>query len=151
MVDEVRLLPANPQYVHIRHTDGRETTVSIWHLAPSGSPSGNTKALHWHDSPAESGPPSDRGTVVEGANDDHQEHPAEDVPTTITTVEEDTHVPVAPEGLTTPTTTLPTDSTGPATCGDMAIPTRCAALFRHSSRQRRARDRFGYPFECRGK
>ncbi len=27
---------ANPQYAHIRHADGRETTVSIRHLAPCG-------------------------------------------------------------------------------------------------------------------
>ena len=34
LVDEVELLQANPQYAHIRYTDGRETTVSIRHLAP---------------------------------------------------------------------------------------------------------------------
>ncbi len=36
LVDEVELLQANPQYAHIRHADGRETTVSIRHLAPCG-------------------------------------------------------------------------------------------------------------------
>ncbi len=35
-VDKVELLQANPQYAHIRHPDGRETTVSIRHLAPCG-------------------------------------------------------------------------------------------------------------------
>ena len=34
LVDEVKLLQANQQYAHIRYTDGRETTVSIRHLAP---------------------------------------------------------------------------------------------------------------------
>ena len=34
LVDEVELLQANPQYAHIWCTDGRETTVSIHHLAP---------------------------------------------------------------------------------------------------------------------
>ena len=34
LVDKVELLQANPQYTHIRYADGRETTVSIRHLAP---------------------------------------------------------------------------------------------------------------------
>ena len=36
LMDEVQLLQANPQYthVHVRYADGRETTVSVWHLAP---------------------------------------------------------------------------------------------------------------------
>ena len=34
MVDEVQLLQANPQYAHVCHADGWETTVSIRHLAP---------------------------------------------------------------------------------------------------------------------
>ena len=37
LVDEVQLLQANPQYAHVRYADGRETTVSTRHLAPSGS------------------------------------------------------------------------------------------------------------------
>ena len=36
IVDEVELLQANPQYAHIRYLDGRETTVSMRHLAPAG-------------------------------------------------------------------------------------------------------------------
>ena len=36
LVDEVELLQANPQYAHIRHADGRESTVSIQYLAPCG-------------------------------------------------------------------------------------------------------------------
>ncbi len=36
LVDEVELLQENPQYAHIQHPDGRETTVSIRHLAPCG-------------------------------------------------------------------------------------------------------------------
>ena len=36
VVDEVQLLEANPQYAHIRYPNGRETTVSIRHLAPTG-------------------------------------------------------------------------------------------------------------------
>ena len=34
LVDEVELLQAKPQYAYIRYADGRETTVSICHLAP---------------------------------------------------------------------------------------------------------------------
>lgn len=37
LVDEVDLLEANPQYAHIRHADGRESTVSIKDLAPRGN------------------------------------------------------------------------------------------------------------------
>ena len=37
LVDEVQLIEANPQYAHIRYPDGRETTVSLRHLAPISS------------------------------------------------------------------------------------------------------------------
>lgn len=36
LVDEVELLEANPQYAFIKHSDGRESTVSLRHLAPIG-------------------------------------------------------------------------------------------------------------------
>ena len=35
LVDEVELLQANPNYAHVRYSDGRETTVSTRHLAPT--------------------------------------------------------------------------------------------------------------------
>ena len=35
-VDEVDLIEANPQYAHIRYEDGRESTVSLKDLTPSG-------------------------------------------------------------------------------------------------------------------
>lgn len=35
-VDEVELIEANPQYAHVRFPDGRESTVSIKDLAPTG-------------------------------------------------------------------------------------------------------------------
>ena len=35
-VDEVHLIEANPQYAHVRFPSGRETTVSLKHLAPIG-------------------------------------------------------------------------------------------------------------------
>ena len=100
-VNEIQLLQVNPYYAHLQHIDRWETTVSIQHLAPSGSPNGSTNVLQWHVPQAETGSLSDRATVVDSANDNHQEHPAENVPTTITTTEEDTHIPVAPEGATT--------------------------------------------------
>ena len=37
LVDEVELIEANLQYAHVRYLNGRETTVSIRHLAPTGS------------------------------------------------------------------------------------------------------------------
>ncbi|CAC5403875.1 unnamed protein product [Mytilus coruscus] len=36
LVEEVDLLEANPSYAHVKLSDGRETTVSIPHLAPTG-------------------------------------------------------------------------------------------------------------------
>lgn len=36
LVDEVELLEANDKYAHIRHQNGRETTVSVQDLAPPG-------------------------------------------------------------------------------------------------------------------
>jgi len=36
LVDEVELLQANPNYAHVRFPDGRESTVSTRHLAPTG-------------------------------------------------------------------------------------------------------------------
>ena len=35
LVDEVELIESNPKYAHIRHPDGRESTVSLRHLAPT--------------------------------------------------------------------------------------------------------------------
>ena len=37
LVDRVHLLEANPQYAHVKMPNGRETTVSIRHLAPVSS------------------------------------------------------------------------------------------------------------------
>ena len=36
LVDEVELLEATPNYAYVRYPDGRETTVSTKHLAPTG-------------------------------------------------------------------------------------------------------------------
>ena len=131
-------------YAHIQHTNGRKTTKSIRHLAPSGSPSGSTQVLQWHDPQAETGSLIDTGTVVEGENDDHPEDPAEDISTTITTTEK---TPTSPLHLR----------------GQLPLPLPCQQtphvlphletqlLLRHSRRhQRHAPDKFGYPFESRG-
>lgn len=37
LVDEVELVEANPHYAHIRHSDGRVSTVSLKDLAPKGN------------------------------------------------------------------------------------------------------------------
>lgn len=37
LVNEVKLLQANPQYAHIRYPDGKEDIVSVRHLAPTRS------------------------------------------------------------------------------------------------------------------
>ena len=37
-VEEMELLEANPSYAHIRHHNGRETTISLRDLAPCAQP-----------------------------------------------------------------------------------------------------------------
>ena len=36
LMEEVELLQCNPEYAHVRMNNGRETTVSLRHLAPTG-------------------------------------------------------------------------------------------------------------------
>lgn len=43
LVEEVELLEANPEYAFIRHQNGRESTVSLKHLAPRGDTSLTTQ------------------------------------------------------------------------------------------------------------
>ena len=56
MVEKVELIDANPGYAHVRLPDGRETTVSIRHLAPTGSPPTDTLPLPDASSPRVSPP-----------------------------------------------------------------------------------------------
>ncbi|CAC5414189.1 unnamed protein product [Mytilus coruscus] len=46
LVEEVDLLEANPTYAHVRLPDGRETTVSVRHLAPRGQSINNDNLDH---------------------------------------------------------------------------------------------------------
>ncbi|CAG2229552.1 unnamed protein product [Mytilus edulis] len=46
LVEEVDLLEANPTYAHVRLPDGRETTVSVRHLAPRGQSISNDNLDH---------------------------------------------------------------------------------------------------------
>lgn len=41
LVQEVELIEANPEYAHVRLPDGRETSVSLRHLAPRGDETQN--------------------------------------------------------------------------------------------------------------
>ena len=34
LVEEVELLDANPEYIHVKFANGRESTISLWDLAP---------------------------------------------------------------------------------------------------------------------
>uniref|UniRef100_A0A5S6R0F8 Uncharacterized protein n=1 Tax=Trichuris muris TaxID=70415 RepID=A0A5S6R0F8_TRIMR len=38
LVEEIELLEGTPLYAHVRYPDGRESSVSLRHLAPVGSP-----------------------------------------------------------------------------------------------------------------
>ena len=63
LVDEVELVEANPQYAHVRLPDGRETTVSVRHLAPRGTVAPD-------DADAGIGVASDERDTVDRAGDD---------------------------------------------------------------------------------
>ena len=36
LVEEVELIESNPEYAYVRYPDGKESTVSMRHLAPCG-------------------------------------------------------------------------------------------------------------------
>lgn len=74
LVDEVELLQANPQYAHVRYPDGRETTVSIRHLAPAGGTSecGDPDSVPEKrtENHAEASVSSDTGLLLDPSNQD---------------------------------------------------------------------------------
>ena len=49
MVDEVKLIEANPKYAHIQYPNGREDTVALRHLAPRGNSVENSNNTHVTD------------------------------------------------------------------------------------------------------
>ena len=61
-VDEVKLLEANPKYAHIQFPSGKEDTVALRHLAPSGS--FTTENLTPRDSPLENNAGSNENRTV---------------------------------------------------------------------------------------
>ena len=67
LVDEVELLTANPQYVHVRLKSGKETTVSLRHLAPLGGETTEALSVEGQDLNA---PISVDMSVPEPQNDD---------------------------------------------------------------------------------
>uniref|UniRef100_A0A0K8SWX3 Uncharacterized protein n=1 Tax=Lygus hesperus TaxID=30085 RepID=A0A0K8SWX3_LYGHE len=79
LVDEVELIEVNPSYARVKLQDGRETTVSLKHLAPSG----DTQVLEEGLEASEEEPPSSENQPSEPLTspEDHQEqensqHPA---------------------------------------------------------------------------
>ena len=120
LVDEVQLLQANPQYAHIRHADGRETTVSIRHLAPRGG----TEMLPSQDAQID-------GNSQHGSDDD----PIATTPGDTTVFEgAGTPAPVTPAR---PTPARPSDSSGPTEPIDTVTPTVETQVIRRSQRERR--------------
>ena len=68
MVEKVELIDTNPEYAHVRLPDGRETTVSVRHLSPTGtSPSGTSPSdIPSPDvSPSGTSPPENGGVRVD--------------------------------------------------------------------------------------
>jgi hypothetical protein len=59
LVDEVKLIEANPHYALVRHPDGKESTVSLRDLAPTGektTPIANYRDYTTEDRPASRAP-----------------------------------------------------------------------------------------------
>ena len=46
LVQEVELIEANPQYAHVRYTNGREDTVATKYLAPDAGNMDDAKSMH---------------------------------------------------------------------------------------------------------
>ena len=137
LVDEVQLLQANPQYAHVRHADGQETTVSIRHLAPRGGTpqphplykvqAGNAEMPH-DEASNSSGNEVTAVELPEGADC------FENTPTT-TTASEETTSSTVPEDLGSTVPTVPSDSVPPSVE---------AQPLRRSKRQRHAPERLYY-------
>ncbi len=53
LVEEVELIESNPEYAYVRHPDGRESTVSLRHLAPCGQPALNQSNTPGNDNSIE--------------------------------------------------------------------------------------------------
>ena len=49
LVEEVELIESNPEYAYVRYPDGRESTVSLRHLAPCGQPALNQSNIPFND------------------------------------------------------------------------------------------------------
>lgn len=89
LVEEVELIDANPEYAHVRFPSGRETTVSLRHLAPRGDVSlnapqpsiatedrGDHTALHGNDVTAR-----DDAARCDDSPTDHAAVPGHDITT----------------------------------------------------------------------
>lgn len=120
LVDEVELLEANHQYAHIRHPDGRESTVSTQHLAPIGESTSDFRV------PCQLTQPSTDGFLSLG---NHQ-------PTDPQSGLDGN----APESKQTTSETANSNHSQ----SDLASPDDSVLTLRRSSRQRRAPERYGH-------
>ena len=122
LVDEVELIEANHQYAHIRHPDGRESTVSTHDLAPAGdTPEDDMRAVPYQITQPVTDPPTDSPA------DPPTDPPVNDALT-------ETNTNAAPAHNITPGVDLDT----PADASTNRMPD-----LRRSQRQRRAPDRYG--------
>ena len=122
LVDEVELLEANHQYAHIRHPDGRESTVSTQHLAPVGDSASDITVPYQITQP---------GTDGLLSQSDHQ-----------TTDPQTGGDDIAPDSTQTNNNTA--ESSNDHIHSDPAPPDASIPTLRRSSRQRRAPHRYGH-------
>lgn len=80
LVQEVELIEANPEYAHVRLPDGRETSVSLRHLAPRGDTTSNQdiinpmpdESLHYPCNSDNITPQDDNGRQVTDTSPDEE-------------------------------------------------------------------------------
>ena len=108
LVEEVELLECNPQYAHVRYSNGRESTVATRHLAPAGTsePRQNRNGPEINEPPLSTSPPD---CPTETAN---QDPTSENLP--------DVSCPQSSE-TTTPETPTDTGGADPVRVHDIAV------------------------------
>ena len=74
LVEEIQLIESNPEYAYVRYPDGRESTVSLRHLAPSGQSALNQSNIPLNDNVEHREPVSEPAEAPASQFENVQEH-----------------------------------------------------------------------------
>ena len=74
LVEEVELIESNPEYAYVRYPDGRESTVSLRHLAPCEQPTLNQSNIPLNDNVEHREPVSEPAEAPASQCENIQEH-----------------------------------------------------------------------------